>query len=222
MGGSLIALWKKEGGVQHILIGNADQRLATKVLMASLQQTMAKHLLKAHPRVAQFSVHVEDGTTKAVHCVQSILPQYTDAGPGSEVDTHNPMVCLSVDGKNAFNAILRRAVFDAIAGIATREYDNGRVNVGDRIKCPEFVKAYIPCFESYYSKKTSLVYIDANGKQHIIGGETGVQQGDPPRGGLYAVGQHASLCRVANRHTDVYLVVFADNVFILGLLNAAL
>ena len=69
MGGSLIALWKKEGGVRPILIGDADRRLATKVLMASLQRTMAKHLLKAHPRVAQFSVHVEDGTTKAVHCV---------------------------------------------------------------------------------------------------------------------------------------------------------
>ena len=49
-----------------------------------------------------------------------------------------------------------------------------------------------------------------------------MQQGDPPSGGLYAVGQHATLCRVAERHSDVYIVVFADNVFILGLLHAAL
>eukprot|EP00961_Rhodomonas_salina_P199101 2685602-Rhodomonas_salina.1 len=35
-------------------------------------------------------------------------------------------------------------------------------------------------------------------------------------------GQHPTLMRVADRHAEVYLVAYADNIFIIGCLNKAL
>ena len=138
----------------------------------------------------------------------------------------NPWVCLSIDAKNAFNCINRHCVFDAIVGTATRAYDacttGWRVEEGDAIVHPPFVHQYVSCFETYYGEEATLTYIDGKGKAHFIKGQTGVQQGDPPSGAMYAIGQHPTLLRVAERHREIYVVVYADNVFILGRLSNAL
>eukprot|EP00961_Rhodomonas_salina_P218394 2951136-Rhodomonas_salina.1 len=39
---------------------------------------------------------------------------------------------------------------------------------------------------------------------------------------MYCLGQHPTLMRVADRHAEVYLVAYADNVFIVGRLDKAL
>ena len=98
--------------------------------MQLLAKSLSEHLLNAHPRVAQFLEGVEDGTTKAIHTMQCVLPQYTDDGPGPEVDVKNPMVCLSLDGKNAFNAIQQLCCFDAMWGYAARSYYKGSLCTG--------------------------------------------------------------------------------------------
>eukprot|EP00961_Rhodomonas_salina_P090046 1211028-Rhodomonas_salina.1 len=61
-----------------------------------------------------------------------MLPTYDDGAAPSPLDLASPTVVVSLDAKNAFNAVSRAAVFEAITGVATRFYDDGEVGPGDR------------------------------------------------------------------------------------------
>jgi hypothetical protein len=77
-------------------------------------------------------------------------------------------------------------------------------------------------FETYYLDEANLTFIASDGSVFNLKGLTGVQQGDPSGSGLFACGQHPTLVRLANRHQQVYIVAYADNIFIIGKLSQCL
>eukprot|EP00961_Rhodomonas_salina_P094626 1273561-Rhodomonas_salina.1 len=138
--------------------------------MASVAQHLADFFLGSHSRVAQFGVGVkpEDGAAKAFHAIGSMLPTYDDDAAPPPLDLASPTVVVSLDAKNAFNAVSLAAVFDAITRVATRFYDDGEVGPGDRIPGPECMRAFLPFIKTHYGRAAALGYTSVDTQDRII------------------------------------------------------
>ena len=85
---------------------------------------------------------------------------------------------MNVDIKNA-NSTNRAGAFDSKTGKASREYDGGRVKVGDNIPCLPGIRHFFPYFQAVHGHAGDLRYTDYKGELHHIKGTKGGQQGDP-------------------------------------------
>ena len=84
---------------------------------------------------------------------------------------------VNVDIKNAFNSTNRAGAFDSKTGKASREYDGGRVKVGDNIPCLPGIRPFFPYFQAVHGHAGDLRYTDFKGELHHIKGTKGGQQG---------------------------------------------
>ena len=113
------------------------------------------------------------------------------------------------------------AIFDTICGQASREYDCGAIQPGAPLPSPEQLQKFLGYLETHYLDAEQLTYL-ADGLSFIIEGLQGVQQGDPASAGIYAVGQHPVLIWVATRFLRVFIIAYADNIFLLGSIEQCL
>jgi hypothetical protein len=86
---------------------------------------------------------------------------------------------LNIDLRNAFNEANRHAGFDAIAGKASRAYDDGRVQIGDQLPHLGAMNEFFLYFKTMHQCPSTLRYTEHKGTVHHIEGTTGGQQGDP-------------------------------------------
>jgi hypothetical protein len=219
IGGRLYAIPKKSGSISPILVGDSDRRLVGAAMMKRLKPSLYKYLLASHNRVAQVGVGVPDGGVRCYKAIQSLLPAYPYTRlPDDDIDLTDPhtLHCvLSLDAENAFNSMSRTAIFDAVCGQASRAYDCGAIQPGDPLPSPDQLQEFLGYLETHYLDAAQLTYL-ADGLSFIIEGLQGVQQGDPAAAGIYAVGQHPILIRVATRFPRVFIIAYADNIFLLG------
>eukprot|EP00961_Rhodomonas_salina_P258349 3491874-Rhodomonas_salina.2 len=191
--------------------------------MASVAQRLADFFLGSHLRVAQFRVGVKDGAAKAFHTICSMLPTYANNAAPSQLDLASPTVVVSLDAKNAFNAVSLAAVFNAITGVESSFYDDGEVGPGDRIPGLQCMRAFLPFIKTHYGRVEALGYASVDTQECIIvWGETGLQQGDPPASSLFSMALHPVVMLVLDSHLGFFAVVYMDNVYLVGQLEATL
>ena len=117
----------------------------------------------------------------------------------------------------------RAGAFDSKTGKASREYDGGRVKVGDNIPCLPEIRPFFPYFQAVHGHAGDLRYTDFKGELHHIKGTKGGQQGDPLEMISFCLATHPVWERVMTRHPTARAVAYADDGFIHDdLLNALL
>ncbi|KAK3280737.1 hypothetical protein CYMTET_11433 [Cymbomonas tetramitiformis] len=138
------------------------------------------------PRAAQVGVAVKGGADLGVHVVQAAL------------DQHPEWVCVKADAKNAFNAVHREAVFEAIE----RDF-------------PE-LWAWT---DLWYGVEANLGFRLGNADGSVmrfIKLRENAQQGDPLGPPYLAAPLQAVLERVQERHLAVVVMAYLDDVHLIG------
>ena len=154
----------------------------------------------------------------------SALPRYdvlpsahvTPASAVASTRLPSPVAVISLDAKNAFNAISRQAVYDGVSGVASRAYSNGRVPVGCAFGSPNPLFPFMPMIHAYYGSVTQLRHNPSGDAGAVLPGTAGVQQGDVLGPALYCSGQHAVNVRVADANPNVHSVGYLDNNHLCG------
>ena len=116
----------------------------------------------------------------------------------------------------------RAGAFDSKTGKASREYDGGRVKVGDNIPCLPGIRHFFPYFQAVHGHAGDLRYTDYKGELHHIKGTMGGQQGDPLEMISFCLATHPVWERVMTRHPTARAVAYADDGFIHDDLHNAL
>ena len=119
-----------------------------------------------------------------------------------------------LDTKHAFNALSRHATFDSITGLASKEYDSGKIQPGEAILAFQEIRPLFPYFKSMQSVSGTNRFFDHKGTPHIIHGTTGVQQGDPLSMMTYSATTHSIWARVMGRSSSTHGVGFANECFL--------
>eukprot|EP00961_Rhodomonas_salina_P202078 2725608-Rhodomonas_salina.3 len=79
------------------------------------------------------------------------------------------------------------------------------------------------CIRDSYGRTAALGYASVDTQERIIvWGETGLQQGDPLASTLFSMALHPVVMRVLDSHLGVFTVVYMDNVYLVGQLEATL
>jgi len=136
-GGRLITLGKKDGGIRPITIGYTWRRLAAKCVCHVVTPYLSQNLSPL-----QVGVGVSGGAEAAVHATRRYLQ--------SMPENH---IIVKLDFSNAFNALRRDSMLEAVAAKAPEIYRYVYDNY-----------AYAPQLQT---------------RQHTILSEEGTQQGDP-------------------------------------------
>jgi hypothetical protein len=136
-GASLVAFRKADGGLRPIAIGLAVRRLFSRVACAAVREQAASLLA---PR--QVGIGISSGAEAAVHAARRFL---ASAPSGSGL--------LKLDFANAFNAVSRAAVIDAVIHLLPQ------------------LERLVRCA---YGAESTLLF-----GEHSIASACGVQQGDP-------------------------------------------
>ena len=83
-------------------------------------------------------------------------------------DTMDTPTIVNLDVKNAFNSTNRAGAFDSKTGKASREYDGGRVKVGDTITALPDIWPFFPYFQAAHGCAGKLRFTDHRGQLHHI------------------------------------------------------
>ena len=243
-GATLLATSKApKPGSRPIAIGAALRRLCLKAVIPGLNDDASEYFTNAHSRVVQLAGGVEDGAVRAFKTIEALLEQLRIGAiiedpdnPCTPLDPEDdtisdPVIASTTDRINAFNSMGRQALLDSLAGVAGQDYDLGMgeggvpgVVVGDELKWT--TEAFNPLnahIKAAYGKGATLQHHSrASGTFLHISGTRGVQQGDVVASLMFCAAMHPIICRVLERHPEVYAVCFADNVYLVGRASAVL
>jgi len=182
----------------------------------TLQQlAVAEYLMGQYANFLQFTGQ-KDGATRCNQIVQMLLANHVN------YEVSNPLVSVQLDACHAFCSILRQPQFDVLAGKASRRYDNGRVEIGDKLPKRHTLDKYWNYFESMQGNASIMRFSDNQGTTHHLPCSKGGQQGDGLETIRFAVTVHPSMGRVCERHQGCKVVGICDDIFIIGSLSDAL
>jgi len=114
-----------DADVRGIVISSTWRRCSVSRAVAESSLAVADYLLGQYCNFLQFAGQ-KDGATCCAQIVQLLLANHDDH------DVSDPLVVVQLDPSNAFCSVSRQPQFDVLSGKASRPYDNGRVQVGDR------------------------------------------------------------------------------------------
>ena len=167
----VVSLGKDNGGRRPIAIGDMFYRLASQYAL-SLVVRPAQSILAPH----QYGVCQPDGCTQVVQSIQHLLTTPTVAAhaPTAAV-TEGPYACLSVDIKNAFNAVDRASMLRVIYAL------------------PELRACWRMVAFGYGQPSLLLMQCDdsVDLDDSIILSRTGVRQGDPLAPLMFSLAMHS-------------------------------
>ena len=86
---------------------------------------------------------------------------------------------IEINLKNVFNSVCRQAAFDAISGVATKEYVGAGVSSGEKLPCLADLQNLFRHSRNLHDKMGTLRFFHNCGRAHDISGFQGGQQGDP-------------------------------------------
>ncbi|KAK3238690.1 hypothetical protein CYMTET_51318 [Cymbomonas tetramitiformis] len=194
-GARLVALLKDDLGVnvRPIACGEVLRKLVAKVICRQRAKALRARFCGRRQdddhgglRAAQIGVAVKGGADLGVHTVQAAL------------DRHPEWVCVKADARNAFNAVHREAMFEAIE----RDF-------------PELWAWTDLCYGVDANLGFRLGGIDGS-VMRFVKSKEGTQQGDP-LGPLYlAAPLQVVLERVQEGHPSVVIFAYLDDAFFLG------
>ena len=137
----------------------------------------------------QFGTGVAGGTEKAIHLARTFLQSLAEAG----VD----VIALSLDGKNAFNALVRAIMLAEL-------YE---------------IERAINCWRIYdwvYGSPNLIVLVDHGKPIHVVPVHEGVIQGDPLASHGFCVGTLRVLERCLEGLQNVRVICDVDDTLIVG------
>ncbi|KAK3276043.1 hypothetical protein CYMTET_15858 [Cymbomonas tetramitiformis] len=191
----LVALLKDDLGVnvRPIACGEVLRKLVAKVICRQRAKALRARFCGRRQdddhgglRAAQIGVAVKGGADLGVHTVQAAL------------DRHPEWVCVKADARNAFNAVHREAMFEAIE----RDF-------------PELWAWTDLCYGVDANLGFRLGGVDGS-VMRFVKSKEGTQQGDP-LGPLYlAAPLQVVLERVQEGHPSVVIFAYLDDAFFLG------
>ena len=91
--------------------------------------------------VSQYTIFIQfggksDGATRCAQVTQLL------AAAWAQHSNENPLVVIQLDIVNAYPSADRQALFDVLAGRASKSFDNGHVQMEDDIPCPSSLYQY--------------------------------------------------------------------------------
>ena len=205
-GGHLFAFLKPQGGIRPLLCGSIFRRCFASLAAASITDECTEYFTRSFPNFLQCAGGLKDGTSICA----TILQLFDDA----PVPEGAVWALLEIDLKNAFNEALRQAAFDVITGKAAREYDNGKVKVGDDLPSFPGLWRFFAYFRAMQDTASTLRYVDHKGQVHHVSGTSGGQQGDPLEMIRFCATIHPVWGRVMARYEHARALAFADDGYI--------
>ena len=217
-GGRLVALSKHpKPGIRPICISDTWRRLTAKGLIKHCYLHIQAYFQKAHPRAIQFGGNTRDGATNMFHLLAS-LHEAVGAPTDGEVE-QDPVTFIALDIKNAFNTLSRQHLIDFLATSCV-DHTDIPAQPGKNPNLPIGWDLLWRHINGHYGQVGILKHYHAGGVEYIRS-EAGVQQGDPLGSTLFAMGIHSTLIEIADKHPEVMLTAYADNVIIVAPLSKA-
>ena len=212
-GGLLFAFYKANGvDTRPLCCGSAFRRCAAALLVAHLKCAAHKYFTTTIPNFVQCAGGLPDGASRCAFLLQMLFErEEVQEAVGAQVW---PRAICQLDARNAYNEDDRSAAMDALCGIASKPYDDGRVQPGDAI-VPTFkdVQPFFSYFKSMHSTASMLRFEDEHGAPHHLKGTTGGQQGDPAEGLKFAASVHPTWSRLYTHSPSTTGVAFMDDAF---------
>jgi len=146
-----------DADVRGIVIGSTWRRCS----VAESSLAVADYLLGQYDNFLQFAGQ-QDGATRCAQIVQLLLANHVDH------DVSDPLVAVQLDASNAFCSLSRQPQFDVLAGMASRSYDDGRVQVGDELSRPRTFDKYWGYFLSMQGNASTMRFSDNQGVTHHL------------------------------------------------------
>ena len=152
-------------GIRPLLCGSIFRRCFASLAAASITDECTEYFTRSFPNFLQCAGGLKDGTSICAKILQLL-----DDAP---VPEGTVWALLEIDLKNAFNEALRQAAFDVITGKAAREYDNGKVKVGDDLPSFPGLWRFFEYFRAMPDTASTLRYVDHKGQVHHVSGTSG-------------------------------------------------
>jgi len=160
-----------DADVRAIVIDSTWRCCSASRAVAESSLVVVDYLLCQYHNFLQFTGQ-KDGATRCAQIVQLLLTNHIDH------DVSDPLVAVQLDASNAFSSVSRQPQFDVLDGKASRSYDNGRVQVGDKLPRPRTLDKYWGYFLSMQDNATTMRFSDNQGVTHHLSCSKGGQQGD--------------------------------------------
>ena len=202
-------------GIRPICISDTWRRLVAKGLHKVCSKHLQQYFQHAHPRAIQFGGNTHNGATNMFHLLASCARSVQIA---DEVQ-QDPVVLIALDITNAFNSLSRQSLLDFLAAGCETHVSLGPEPERD-LNHPIGWDILWRHIKAHYGTSGILKHYQA-GSVEYISSQAGVQQGDPLGSTLFAMAIHPTLISIAERHPDVLLTAYADNVIIVGPLSKA-
>ena len=192
----LISIKKEATGTgrRPIAIGDMFCRLAGRytamLVMPELQRAVAPH---------QYGCGLSDGCTQVVQSIQHLLTTPAAAPPAADGGARRPLACLSIDLRNAYNSVDRRAVLRAV-------YDN-----------PDLARCWRMVDFAYGRPSLLLMQCDdcVPDSDAFLESQMGVRQGDPLAAMLFCLVMAPVYAAAAGR-TSRGSFAFVDDGHLIG------
>ena len=218
-GGKSIVFLKPSGvGIRPLLCGSAWRRAFAACAAHSIAEAAEKHFTQLSPNFMQFAGGTKDGTILLANLVRSWYDQAVlDSPPTlaavSLAWAESLPTFIEIDLKNAFNSACRQAAFDALSGVATKDYIGAGVRSGEALPTLQALQNFFGYFRNMHDTAAILRFFDNCGKVHHIFGTQGGQQGDPLEMLRFCLTIHALWCGVMRRFPSARAAAYADDGF---------
>ena len=120
-----------------------------------------------------------------------------------------------MDIKEAFPSIHKQALFDALAGTASKGYPTAHIQKGDLIHTPDSMKLCLPLL---YSQTIQMEHYFAGRLVEIIDVDDGLSRGSPEGTPFAVTAIHFCVDAALAKHTSPLMLVIgiADDLTIMG------
>jgi hypothetical protein len=174
--------------IRPIAVSDPWVRLTSRILSKRMMAAAQEYV-----GACQLGVGTKGGAEILVHSASMVNEAMLKAS--SMPSSNRPRLgILSCDARNAFNSLKRRAIGKAIL---------------DNVK----LRPLFRYFRWAYGQEVPLM---TDIHTQILMSGTGVRQGDPLGPMLFAIGIASTLKRVASKFSDIQILAYLDDVFLLG------
>jgi hypothetical protein len=219
-GGVLFALSKgAKPGVRPIGNGDLFRKLAGRLFLRSKSTKieLSNFFLKTYSNYKQFGIAAPSGVEKMFTAVALATGEAPPPNtPLEELDLSENVQCtLHSDISNAFNEIKRQALFDALTGVASRDYPGTSIKKGDPLSTPPLgiANAFIT---SLYKSVASFKHHANDGTTHDVFSSAGLHQGCTFGSYGFATGTFHPIGSALAHDKSVLGTSLADNTCLTG------
>ena len=219
-GGRLIAMSKfpKEGS-RPLAIGDCFCRLVDKALSSITFSSLRDWFENTYTNTTQFANGTQQGAEK-YHAALLLAIGGNAAPRVAQGDLEeDPIVVITLDGVNAFNALKRQLLVDVLTNNLTQDY--GSLSQANCPTLPSNVHLHFPALRTFYGEKGRLGFHNRDGTFSVVDSLNGVQQGDVNSGKFFNIATLPLVGEAMKSFPSCYAPCFADNINIVGPLSEA-